>query len=123
MAFHWQANDGPLIMVFGYYLPSSTKKTQKNSVKVGPLLTKLSGSAHGILQSFYKAMWLGPIAQPEASPTADSGVASSIPAQSHTFFEIDHEIISMFNLLLLLIQDELLSVTSESMYMKYWLSA
>ena len=26
--------------------------------------------------------------------TADPGVASSIPAQSHTFLEIDHEIIS-----------------------------
>ena len=26
--------------------------------------------------------------------TADPGVASSIPAQSHTFFEIDHEIFS-----------------------------
>ena len=27
--------------------------------------------------------------------TADPGVTSSIPAQSHTFVEIDHEIISM----------------------------
>ena len=27
--------------------------------------------------------------------TADPGVASSIPSQSHTFLEIDHEIISM----------------------------
>ena len=31
--------------------------------------------------------------------TADTGVASSIPAQSHTFVEIDHEIISMAILL------------------------
>ena len=31
--------------------------------------------------------------------TADPGVASSIPAQSHTFAEIDHEIISMAILL------------------------
>ena len=29
----------------------------------------------------------------DASLTADPGVASSIPAQSHTFMEIDHEII------------------------------
>ena len=29
-----------------------------------------------------------------ASLTADPGVASSIPARSHTFVEIDHEIIS-----------------------------
>ena len=27
-------------------------------------------------------------------PTADQGVGSSIPAWSHTFVEIDHEIIS-----------------------------
>ena len=30
----------------------------------------------------------------DASLTADPEVASSIPAQSHTFMEIDHEIIS-----------------------------
>ena len=30
----------------------------------------------------------------DASLTADPGVASSIPARSHTFVEIDHEIIS-----------------------------
>ena len=35
----------------------------------------------------------------DASLTADPGVASSIPAQYHTFVEIDHEIISMVILL------------------------
>ena len=30
---------------------------------------------------------------PDTSLTADPGVASSIPARSHTFVEIDHEII------------------------------
>ena len=30
----------------------------------------------------------------DASLTADPGMASSIPARSHTFMEIDHEIIS-----------------------------
>ena len=30
----------------------------------------------------------------DASLAADSGVASSLPARSHTFVEIDHEIIS-----------------------------
>ena len=37
----------------------------------------------------------------DASLTADPGVASSIPAQSHTFVEIGREIISMVILLLL----------------------
>ena len=35
----------------------------------------------------------------DVSLTADPGVASSIPARSHTFVEIDHEIISTVNLL------------------------
>ena len=34
-----------------------------------------------------------------ASVTADPGVTSSIPARSHTFVEIDHEIISTVILL------------------------
>ena len=47
----------------------------------------------------------GRVAQPvtclatDASPTADPGVASSIPAWSHTFVEIDHELISTVILL------------------------
>ena len=35
----------------------------------------------------------------DACRTADPGVASSIPARSHTFVEIDHEIISTVILL------------------------
>ena len=35
----------------------------------------------------------------DASLTADPGVVSSIPAQSHTFLEIDHEMISTVILL------------------------
>ena len=42
---------------------------------------------------------------------------------SHTLEEIDHEIISTDILLLPLIHKELVSVTSESMCMKYWLTA
>ena len=47
----------------------------------------------------------GRLAQPvtclstNASLTADPGVVSSIPAQSHSFVEIDHEIISTVILL------------------------
>ena len=54
----------------------------------------------------------------DAKLTADPGVASSIPARSHTFVEIDHEIISTVILLPSaesLIHEGLLSVTSESM--------
>ena len=35
----------------------------------------------------------------DASQTAGPGVASSIPAQSHTFVEFDHEIFSTVNFL------------------------
>ena len=51
------------------------------------------------------ALLLGRVAQSvtclatDASLTADPGVASSIPARSHTFVEIDHEIISTVILL------------------------
>ena len=65
----------------------------------------------------------GPIVQSVAGLTADPGVASLFPTHSHTFEETDHEIISTFILLLLLIQEGLLSVTSESKCTKYWLTA
>ena len=45
---------------------------------------------------------------------------SLIPAWSHTFVETDHEIFSTVILLLLLIQKGLVSVTSESMCIRYW---
>ena len=44
--------------------------------------------------------------------------ASSIPTRSHTFVEADHEIISTVILLLPLIQEWLLPVTSERMCTK-----
>ena len=53
----------------------------------------------------YLEIFLGRVAQSvtclatDVSLTADPGVASSIPARSHTFMEIDHEIISTFILL------------------------
>ena len=43
--FRWRANDGPLIVVFGSSLLSSTKKNPPKT-KVGPPLTKVSGSMH-----------------------------------------------------------------------------
>ena len=44
------------------------------------------------------AQWVTCLAT-DTSLTADSGVGSLIPARSHTFMEIDHEIISMVILL------------------------
>ena len=65
----------------------------------------------------------GPHGAVVTGPTADQGVASVIPTRFHTFVEIAHEIISTVILLLPLIQEGLLSVTSESMCMKYWFTA
>ena len=65
----------------------------------------------------------GPVVQSVASPIAGPGIMSSIPAGSYTFVKIDYEIFSTVILLLLLIQEGLLSVTSESMCTKYRLTA
>ena len=62
----------------------------------------------------------------DAYLTADPGVASSIPVRSHTFVEIEHEMIStviLFPSADSFIQEGLLSVTSESMCTNYWLTA
>ena len=61
----------------------------------------------------------GPLALSVTGLTAGPGTASSIPARSHTFVEMGYEIISTAILLLPLIQEELLSAISESMYEKY----
>ena len=60
-----------------------------------------------LLSTFYHCIFLpGRVAQSvtclatDACLPADPGVVSSIPAQSHTFVEIDHEIISTVSLLL-----------------------
>ena len=53
-----------------------------------------------------------------------SAVSSESNCESDLdFVEIDHEIISMVILILPLIQEGLLSVTSERMCTKYWLTA
>ena len=56
------------------------------------------------------------------SPTADPGGQEWIQARSNNFVDIDHEIISTVILLLPLIQEELLSVTSGNMCTKYRLT-
>ena len=61
------------------------------------------------------------VAQSVASPIADPGLVSSILAQPHTFMEIYLKIFSTAILLLPLIQEGLLSVTSESLCTEYWL--
>ena len=61
----------------------------------------------------------------DACLTADPGVVSLIPARSHTLVEIDHEIISTVIFLPSAesFKKGCLSVTSESMCKKYWLTA
>ena len=51
---------------------------------------------------------------------ADPGVLSLILARPHTFVETDHDIFSTDITLLSLIQEGLLSVTSESMCIEDW---
>ena len=60
----------------------------------------------------------GPVTQSIVSQTADPGILNSIPTGFHTFVEIDQEIISTIILLLLLIQEGLLS----GMRIKNWLN-
>ena len=55
--------------------------------------------------------------------TADPGVVSLIPARSHTFVEIDPEMIILLPSAEWIIQEGSLSVKSESMCTKYWLTA
>ena len=80
-------------------------------------------SEHFLFQIPVNRYFTGCVTQLVTSLTADPEVPNLIPAWSHTSMEIDHEIISSAILLLPLIQDGLLSVTSESMCMKYWLTA
>ena len=61
---------------------------------------------------------LGPIAQSVLNVSDWRSRGREFEARFHTFMEIDHEIISTVILLLLLIQEGLLSVTRESMCMK-----
>ena len=69
---------------------------------------KINNNNHNNNNNNYnKYMYMSPIATTQsvtclatdACLTADPGVASSIPARSHTFVEIDHEIISTVILL------------------------
>ena len=61
---------------------------------------------------------LYPSAWPCSCTTEDPRVVSSVTAKSHTFVEVGHEIISTAIRLLLLIQEGLLSVTTECMCTK-----
>ena len=55
---------------------------------------------------------LGPVGQSVTNLLADSGVVSLIPGWPHIFVEVDHQIFSTVVLLIPLIQEGLLSVTS-----------
>ena len=56
----------------------------------------------------------------DACLTADPGVASLIPVRSHTFVEIDHEMIST---VILLPSADSFKKGCESMCTNYWLTA
>ena len=60
--------------------------------------------------------FLYPCLATDTCQTADPGVASSIPARSHTFVEIDHEIISTVILLLPLIYSRRIVVVYKRKY-------
>ena len=75
------------------------------------------------LPAAFQSCTLDRVAQLVTGLAADPGVASSIPACSHTFVQIDHEIISMVIILLGVIQEGMLSDTSERMCAKYWITA
>ena len=62
---------------------------------------------------------MGPVAQSVASLIADPVIVSLNPVLPHTLVEIDHEIFSVVILFLPLIQEELLPVTSKSIYSDY----
>ena len=53
MTFRWRPNDGPLILAFGSSLPH---KLKKKVVKVGPPLTKFSGSGHDCAHNIFKIL-------------------------------------------------------------------
>ena len=65
---------------------------------------------------------LDPVEQLVASLIAEPGIVSMIPARSLSFVETDdHEVFSTVILLLLLIQEGLVSATKENICTKYWL--
>ena len=61
------------------------------------------------VKSIIVNMMPGPVAQSVTSLATDPGATSSIPARSHTFMEIDHELIYIV-ILLPLIKEGLMSV-------------
>ena len=75
------------------------------SVYIPPSFSLNSQHLDNLLQQLPSPYLPGRVAQSvtclatDACLTADPGVASSIPARSHTFLEIDHEIISTVILL------------------------
>ena len=119
----FQLNENSKIMPFHHYLCS-------DSFTIWDLWV-LGLAASNFNESQLQTYEPGRVAQSvtclatDASLTADPGVASSTPARSHTFVEIDHEIISKVILLPSAesFKKGCLSVTSESMCTKYWLTA
>ena len=80
MAFRWRADDGSLIVVFG---PSHPHQLKKNVVKVGPPLTKFSGSAHDVYQTALMLTYT----------TDGSLVTYAMPLRGRRYFRLEHNVL------------------------------
>ena len=78
-------------------------------------------SSLGVLCDHTASTGPGRVAQSVTCLTADPGVASSIPVRSHTFVEIDHEMISTGILLLPLIHSRRVVVSYKRKYVHEFL--
>ena len=101
---HFKVNSGIFFKVHHLFAVYSGGKVDLDGAGYLPNVNlPISGTGYGKCLILYTCI-LGGIAQSvmclatDASLTADPGVASSIPARSHTFVEIYHEIISSLRL-------------------------
>ena len=94
--------------------------SSKFNLHISKHFSEIPSECQTVLDPDQARHFIGPDLHPNCFDTRKE-FACSILARSHTFVEIDHEIISTAILLpFSLIQGGLLSVTSKSMCMKYW---
>ena len=86
-----KSND-PLLRLKQYYAFCKNQRSEGPDYELKSTLHHVRGN---ILPT--SSRLVRPVVQSAASLTAESGNASSIPARSHTFVEMDHEIIPTFH--------------------------